>query len=355
MMVALAVLVVLVLGWMIMMRVLSPGKVRPFLDENGDIPEGSIAEVARVAIGGIDQGMILRGKDVNNPVILFLHGGPGSPEYMMTQNHPLKLDEIATVCWWEQRGAGMSYHDGIAQESMTLEQMIADTVEVAQHLCKRFGKEKVYLMGHSWGTFLGTHTAARHPELFHAYIGIGQVSDQFTSERLAYDYMLAQARKLGDRKLEKKLLKHTLDSPADVNPFYLQGARTQGMNKLGIGIVHQNVSMFQEAVLPLLTCPAYTPKQKAAYLKGMTYSQKHLWDTVINANLAEQVSHLSIPVYIIHGQYDYQVSYQLSRQYFEVLQAPSKAFYTFEQSAHSPLFEEPEYFVKIIGEHVLAS
>lgn len=354
--VVLALIGALLLGIMVFSLVLhrlSPGKAKPFLDEQGREVPGSISEVVRLNIGGVDQGMLLRGKSTDHPVILFLHGGPGSPEYMMSENHPLPLDEIATVCWWDQRGAGMSYSKDIPIESMTLAQMIEDTAQVARYLCKRFKKEKVYLMGHSWGTFLGTYTAQKYPELFHAYIGIGQVVDQFKSEQLAYDYMLAHARELGDKKMEKKLLKHTLRTPADLNPAYMQSARTTGMNKYGIGITRKMKSMLHEAILPLLKTPIYTAKQKANYVKGMMFSQKHLWDDVVNTNLIDKKIKLEVPVYIVHGLYDYQVSHALSKQYFDSLDAPQKHFYTFEQSAHSPLFEEPDRFIRIMQKEIL--
>lgn len=347
------ILLLAILGFILFLLAHSPGKLKPWLDETGQTLPGSISEVTRLQIGGIEQGMILRGKNIENPVILFLHGGPGSPEYMMTQRHPLPLDEFATICWWEQRGAGISYRSGIPAESMTLQQMIEDTAEVARYLCSRFGKTKVFLMGHSWGTFLGMHTALQYPELFHAYIGIGQIKEQFVSERLAYDYMLEQLHKTGDHRLEKKLRKHKLDTIADLNSRYVGGVRTQGMNKLGIGMVHEKCSMLQEALLPLFLCPAYTLKQKLTYPIGLAFSQKHLWDSVIRSDLSREVPQLDIPVYIIHGRHDYQVSYQLSRAYFDLLQAPQKAFYTFEESAHSPLFEEPERFIQIMREQVL--
>lgn len=353
MLVGLIVLLAL-LGFIIFLLAHSPGKLKPWLDEAGQELHGSISEVIKLQIGGIEQGMILRGKNIENPVVLFLHGGPGSPEYMMTQRHPLPLDEFATICWWEQRGAGMSYHSDIPEESMTLQQMVEDTAEVARYLCNRFGKTKVFLMGHSWGTFLGMHTARQYPELFHAYIGIGQIKEQFTSERLAYDYMLEQLHKTGDHRLEKKLREHKLETIADLDSRYIGGVRTQGMNKLGIGMVHQKCSLLKEALFPLFLCPAYTLKQKLTYPMGLAFSQKHLWNSVICADLGREVPKLDLPVHILHGRHDYQVSYQLSLAYFDLLQAPQKTFYTFEQSAHSPLFEEPERFIQIMREQVLS-
>ncbi len=161
----------------------SPGKSEPFLDENGNLLAGSISEKTWVHINGVEQGMFIKSKNVNNPVLLFVHGGPGMPEYWLTQRYPTSLEDYFTVVWWEQRGAGLSYNPNIPAETMTAEQFVSDTLEVTNYLRNRFGKEKIYLMGHSWGSYIGIQAAARAPELFHAYIGIGQISHQIESEQ----------------------------------------------------------------------------------------------------------------------------------------------------------------------------
>lgn len=348
-----AVLLGILLIALITLFAWSPGKAIPFLDQNGEPLSGSISEIVTMDIGGIEQGMIIKSKNDQNPVLLFLHGGPGSPEYILTEKYPTGLEESFTVCWWDQRGAGMSYDASIPSESMTLEQLVADTAEVTNYLRERFGQDKIYLMGHSWGTVLGVHTAAQYPELYHAYIGTGQVTDQLTSEKEAYDYMLATAKATGDKKLAKKLSAFTLDGPETVNMDYLM-LRTAGMNKQGIGITHEMKSEFTDLMLPVLRCKEYSVKNKIGYLRGMLFSLDHLWSAVIEHDLSQDVQKLEIPVYICHGIYDYQVSYKGSKAYAKTLQAPHKKFYTFENSAHSPLFEEPEKFMQIMREDVLA-
>ncbi len=144
----------------------SPGKPEPLLDENGKALAGSISEKVFVDINGVEQGMFIKGKDINNPVLLFVHGGPGMPEYWLTQFYPTSLEDHFTVVWWDQRGAGLSYSADIPPETMTAEQFISDTLEVTKYLRKRFGKEKIYLMAHSWGSYIGIQAAAREPELY---------------------------------------------------------------------------------------------------------------------------------------------------------------------------------------------
>lgn len=165
----------------------SPGKPEPYLDENGKPLPGSISEKIFVNINGVQQGMIIKSKNIRNPVLLYVHGG--MPDYFLTQKYPTGLEDHFTVVWWEQRGSGLSFSPE-ATNAITSQQLISDTLEVTNYLCNRFGKEKIYLMGHSGGTFIGIQAAARAPELYHAYIGIAQMSNQLESERLAYDYML---------------------------------------------------------------------------------------------------------------------------------------------------------------------
>jgi pimeloyl-ACP methyl ester carboxylesterase len=112
--------------------------------------------------------MVIKSRDETNPVLLFVHGGPGMPEYFLTQSYPTGLENDFTVAWWDQRGAGLSYHPRIPAKTMTVEQFIADTIGVTNHLRHRFGRHKIYLMAHSWGTFLGIQAAQRAPDLYHS-------------------------------------------------------------------------------------------------------------------------------------------------------------------------------------------
>jgi len=129
----------------------SRGKPKPYLDEKGKVPVGSISEKIHVCINGAEQGMFIKSRNVENPVLLFLHGGPGMPEYFLTQRHSIRLEDHFTVCYWEQRGAGLSYNPDIPPETLTGEQLVSDTLAVTLYLRKRFGREKIYLMAHSWG------------------------------------------------------------------------------------------------------------------------------------------------------------------------------------------------------------
>jgi pimeloyl-ACP methyl ester carboxylesterase len=329
-----------------------PGKPQPFMDENGIPLEGSISEKVFVNINGVEQGMFIKSRDATHPVLLYLHGG--MPDYFLTQRYPTGFEDYFTVVWWEQRGSGISYSDDIPPETMTLEQMISDTLEVTNYLRHRFGKEKIYIMGHSGGTFIGIQAAAQAPELYHAYIGVAQMSYQLKSEKLAYEYMLKQFKENGNTKMVRKLEEAPV-TMTDGTPDAYLALRDPAMHSLGVGTTHDMKSVITGVFLPSLTSREYTLGEKVNMWRGKSRSGvSPLWDGMLSTDLSKEVTELSIPVYFFEGIYDYTCSYKLAKEYFVQLKAPIKGFYTFDQSAHSPLFEEPEKMGHILQEDVLA-
>ena len=121
----------------------SPGTVEPFLDAKGQPLPGSIAEKIWVPIKGVKQGMVIRGQNRNNPVLLLVHGGPGMPDYFLTDQYPTQLEDLFTVVWWDQRGTGLSYDPKIPASSMKIEQFISDTLAVTDYLRQRFHQDKI--------------------------------------------------------------------------------------------------------------------------------------------------------------------------------------------------------------------
>jgi pimeloyl-ACP methyl ester carboxylesterase len=334
----------------------SPGKPKPFLDENGNPLAGSISEKTLVDINGLKQGMFIKGKDINNPVLLFVHGGPGMPEYWLTQRYPTGIEDHFTVVWWEQRGAGLSYSPDIPPESMTAEQFVADAIEVTNYLRKRFGQEKIYLMAHSWGSYIGIQAAAHEPDLYYAYIGVGQISHQIQSEQLAYQYALAYYKENGNTNMLRKLeaAPPTLTVPL---PTAYEALRDTYMHRAGIGTTREMKSVITGIFLPSWLYMEYTVGEKVNLWRGKFFSRStsfSLWDKMQITDLSQQVTELEIPVYFLHGAYDYTCAYPLAKEYFEKIEAPVKGFYTFKNSAHSPMFEEPEKTQKILFEDMLA-
>jgi len=344
--IVLAVLVGGLLALVVLLLAVSPGKTRP-------AAAGGLAEKLWIDVNGVKQGMFLRSRDTTLPVLLFLHGGPGMPTYFLDRDHPTGLEELFTVCWWEQRGAGLSYHPDIPPQTMSLEQLIADTIEVTNYLRGRFGQDKIYLLGHSWGSYLGIQVAARAPELYHAYIGMAQMAHQIRSENEAYAYMLQRYRERGNRGMVRKMENNPIGMSAPLPPAYLK-LRDPLMHGLGVGTTRDMKSVVTGIFFPVMGFPEYSFREKIIIWRGKAFSRRLLWDRMLMTDLAAEVPELAIPVYFVHGLHDYTITYAQTREYFGGLRAPLKGFYTFEGSAHSPAYEEPERMRRNLREDVLA-
>jgi pimeloyl-ACP methyl ester carboxylesterase len=325
----------------------------PSPDLKKDRTARRIAEKVRVKINGVEQGMFIQSRDESYPVLLFLHGGPGMPEYFLTKRYPTGLEELFTVVWWEQRGSGLSFNRDVRPETMTVEQFISDTLAVTDYLRERYGKDKIYLMAHSGGSFYGIQAAARSPELFHAYIGVAQMSFQLRSEKEAYEYMLKRYRERGDARMVRRLEKGSPSITAPLPSSY-DSIRDKAMHRLGIGTTRDMRSVITGVFIPSWLSRDYTLREKIGIWRGKFFSMRLLRDTVFATDLTKIVMELTIPAYFFSGKHDLTVSYAGARSYFEELRAPLKGFYAFEMSAHSPMFEEPEKFRTILKEDVLA-
>jgi pimeloyl-ACP methyl ester carboxylesterase len=332
----------------------SRGKPRLLLDSNGRPLSNSISEKIWVEINGIEQGMFIESQNDGNPVLLMVHGGPGMPDHFLTDRYPTGLEELFTVVWWEQRGTGLSYHGDIPAKTMTVNQFVSDTLAVTNYLRSRFGKEKIYLLGHSWGSFIGIQAAAQAPDLFYAYIGMAQMSYQLESERLAYEFMLEQLEQRGDRKMVHRLRKAPVTAEDGTPEKYL-ALRDHAMHALGIGTTRDMRSVITGIFIPSWLVRELTLGEKVNLWRGRSFSRRFgLWNKILRMDLTTVVPTLRIPVYFFHGRHDYTCSYDLAKEYFCKLKAPLKGFYTFENSAHSPLLEEAEKARNILREDVLA-
>ena len=246
----------------------------------------------------------------------------------------------------------MSFNNEIPLELMTFDQLISDVIEVTNYLRIRFNQEKIYLMAHSGGTFIGIQAAAKAPELFYAYIGMSQITNQLESEKLAYNCMVEKFSKSGDQKMLRKFEKYPV-TEINTPSYYIM--RDAPMHKLGIGTTRQMKSVISGVFWPVMLNREYTFSEKVNIWRGKSFTTKTagLWQKLVVTDLTRKVQRLEIPVYLFHGIYDYTTSYTLAKDYFEKLEAPVKGFYTFENSAHSPLFEEPVRMQKILSEDVL--
>lgn len=336
----------------IILLIQSPGKVKPLLDAKGKVIKGSIAEKVNVKINGVDMGMIIKSKNVSNPVLLFVHGGPGMPEYPLTDKYSSGLEDNFTVVWWDQRGAGLSYESGMSKDKMTTEQFISDTIEVSKYLCQRFKQQKIYLLGHSWGSFIAIQAAQKSPELYYAYIGVGQITNQIESEKIAYDYMVDYYGKKGNKKVVEKLKKVSFKDK-DYLPKEYNSMRDDLMHKAGIGTAHKMKSVVTGIFMPVMQNSEYTLGEKINIWRGKAFSNSCvLRDELYKTDLRKTVTKLEIPVYFFSGIYDYTVNHSMAEAYMKNIDAPIKGFYLFKESAHSPIFEESKKVTQIMLEDV---
>jgi pimeloyl-ACP methyl ester carboxylesterase len=328
---------------------ISPGKPRPFRDEAGAVVPGSIAEKTFIEINGTSQGVFIRGRSAELPVLLYVHGG--IPDYFLTGRHPTGLEDDFVVAWWEQRGAGLSHAAADASRPVTVDELVSDAIEVTQYLRRRFGQDRIYIMGRSGGTFIGIQVVQRAPELFHAYIGVGQITNQLESEQQAHAYMLDRFRQAGDtrwvRRLEAISVEH--GTPRE----YLR-LRDGAMHTLGIGTMRDMRSIVTGLFLPSLLFTEYTVREKwNLWAAKARHGVSAVWEPILSTDLRQAVPDVQVPVYFLHGVHDRTCSYSLARSYAAALRAPVKGFYSFHGSAHSPIFEEPAKVRQIMRRDVL--
>jgi len=345
--VTLLLIVGVLLAGTIVLVVKSPGRLDPLKDTEGKEIVGSLSEKNFIEIGGLQQGFFIRTENPENPVLLFLHGGPGSPElaYSVAYEWSERLEKYFTVCYWDQRGAGLSFNSSIDDATMNVKQFVEDARQMTEYLQHRFNREKIYLMGHSWGSYLGIKIIEKYPENYLAYIGIGQISNQLESVKLAYDYLLQLATEKNDTKTLDLLKKFDRQAPDFPNADYLMVAN-QLMNEYGIGLSHQSISMFS-LIKNMLFFKGYTLSEKINYFNGTLFSLK-LFDNAMNDNLFESSASFSVPVFFVQGKYDFVTSYTLARDYLDKIEAPQKAFFTFDNAAHAPNLEEPDKFMQTV-------
>ena len=309
-----------------------------------------------VTLGGVAQHIRVRGTSEHNPLLLFLHGGPGVSDRHWVLKDQSGLSDVCTLVCWDQRGSGKSYSRAQSKEKMTLENMVSDAKELIDYLCTKFNKDKLFIVGHSWGSVLGVLLSQRYPERIAAYVGMGQLVNLDENERLAYKFVWDEANRLGDKKALRDLTR--IGEPINGSYGSLDNLITQRnyMTKYGGGAYNHKENIWSSVVIPVLVSPEYSLLDLLRYARGSFYSLNQLWDQIIaTVRFDETVTELEVPIYITQGVHDQNTPSSIARRWFDALQAPHKEWIAFEQSAHSPIKEEPELWGKVIRERLFAS
>ena len=313
---------------------------------------GGIQESYKTKIGGIDQWLNVRGQDRGNPIILFVHGGPAAPVTPTMWQFQRPIEEYFTVVNWDQRGAGKSYGETDPEQvgpTIRIARYVDDTIEVAEHIRKRYGKRKLVLMGHSWGTIVGMGAALKRPDLFHAYVGIGQVIITRENERISYDYALAQAKQHGNEEALKDL-QSIAPYPGDtpITRERIVVARKWPQHYGGLS-AYRSTSTYYFAG-PLLS-PDYDAAQVKAIDQGSLLTLGRLLPEFVQVDYS-QVKTFPIPVVMFLGRHDYTTPTQPTVDWLAQVKAPSKQAVWFEHSAHMVPWEEPGKTLVSLLNHV---
>ncbi|MFO0698605.1 MAG: alpha/beta hydrolase [Nitrospira sp.] len=321
------------------------GTTPAFRGPDGEILPGSIAEISYLRLGGFDQWVMIRGKNIADPILILLHGGPGFPEMRLFRTFNAALEQYYTVVYWMQRGTSKSFDRRMPASSLTIEQFITDLDELVDLMRKRFGKGKVALYGHSWGSVLGALYASRFPEKVAAYVGTGQVGEWAAFETASYTFVLTEAERRRHRKAIREL--GAIGPPP--HAFWDMVLERKWITRF-FGIV-RGMSLWRFTRITL-GGPEASVFDLPDILQSQLVTPKAMWQELIAVNLIKAAPALNVPVFFFIGRHDRVVAPETSVAYYDVLQAPSKTLIWFEESGHEPPAEEPEKFNSLMAELV---
>jgi len=311
----------------------------------GVVVPDSIAEITTIDVAGMKNWLVIRGKNVHNPILLFLHGGPGSPELPLLRRFNEPLEDEFVLVYWEQPGTCKSYSPDIRESDLTVDKFVDYTKEIIDYLRTRFGRDRVYVMGHSWGSALAVLTAERYPEVVNAVIGVGQVVNIVAGEVTSFRLALSRARKEKNETAIKELT-GLGDPPAYV--LLMDGNYNGFMTKrkwtLYFGLALYGKKSYKHYERYYLDATEYTIFDLPAYIRGRRLTARTLGTDVVNLDLKARAPELAVPVYFMMGRYDAISANASFYEYMRLLKAPKKEVVWFEHSAHFPLFEEPARF-----------
>jgi pimeloyl-ACP methyl ester carboxylesterase len=314
-------------------------------DSRKIVSPNGIEELKEIPVNGTMQWISVRGKDKRNPILLYLHGGPGSPTTPEDYTFQSPWEDFFTVVQWDQRGAGKTYGANDPEKlaaTMTLPQMVDDAAVVTQYLENTYGKNKIFLLGHSWGSVLGITLVHEHPEWFYAYIGTGQMIDEERSEAEGYQFALDQAEiHHNDEAVKELKAVSPYPGPPPLTIAHLSIQRKWLEYYGGLTWGRRD---YQYDVNAWMLSPDYTDKDLDQESEGSLYSLTHLLATAFSFN-AEGMTSLKCPIFLFEGRHDYSVSHTLPEAWFRKIKAPKKKLIWFEDSAHMAMQEQSGRFL----------
>lgn len=315
-------------------------------------PNG-VQESFEVTLGGARQIVNVRGANRTNPILLFVHGGPGATQMPIAWTWQRPWEDFFTVVQWDQRSAGRSYSlndPATLAPTMTPDRYRDDAIELIELLLKRYGKRKILLLGHSWGSVIGLSVAAKRPDLLHAYIGMGQVINSPEGERLSFEWTLARARDAKNataiRELEA-LRPYPGPGPHDLAKLAVQRKWNAHYGAFAWG--RSDGGFYNNA--PRLS-PEYSETERTSRDQGSAFSLKTVWPQMAKVNF-DGVKRLDVPVIQLLGRHDYRTPAPITEKWMGHLRAPRKTIIWFENSAHLPMIEEPGHVLAALLTHAL--
>jgi pimeloyl-ACP methyl ester carboxylesterase len=320
-----------------------PARTPPVVGADGQPLPGSIAELTTARIGGHEQAIMLRGRDASAPVLLHLAGGPGGTD-IGAMRLDTGLEQHFVVATWDQRGTGKSYPAFGPAETLTLDRVVADTIEVTEHLIDRFGHDRIYIAGQSWGTIPATLAAQRRPELYHALIGTGQMVDIRETDRLFYEDTLAWARANDDTDLVQRLEAMGPPPYADVigdYPVIVGPERALNPYPEFDGRTEMDATIWG---------PEFSVMDSINAIRGLADTYTRLYPQLQDLDLRERVPALEVPIWIVMGEHEARGRVEPAREWFEALQAPEKHWVVFDASSHRANFERPAEYARLLAE-----
>ena len=298
-------------------------------------------------MGGERQNIRIVSADSSNPVLLFIHGGPGVCDRHLVLKYQSGLARDLTLVLWDQRCSGRSYSGKGAKKEVHTEDYVRDAQQLTELLCDMFRRESIFVAGHSWGALIGALLAAREPRRVGAYIRQGELVNGARNAELSHRFCVEEARRLGDERVLRLLEAHPPVNGRYLNVRAMMLQRDCLARYGGVNYLHRG-GVMQSLALPLLTTVEYSPAGKVRYVRGAMHLTKALMDEVAGCRLDETVRRLEMPVLMTMGRHDYNTPAELAREWFDALDAPRKEWVWFETSAHSPSFEQPEEWARAV-------